>query len=83
MALKRPVIQQLINVHQVTGDKAVIHYLQNLEKDFVEGLFYHAKRFGKADFIFGESKYEIIRQRDFSFTIALAEEQSISTEQFG
>lgn len=82
MALKRPVVQQLINVHKVTGDKAAIHFLQNSEKDFVEGLFYHAKKYGHAEFYFNESQFEILRNKDFSFTIQVSPEQPVSTEQF-
>lgn len=73
---------ELINVHQVRGDKDAIVYLKNADHDFVEGLFYTAKRYGRSNFEFRDLQYDMIKNKDSSFTIQLAEEQEVTTEQF-
>lgn len=73
---------ELINVHRVIGDKDVIIYLKNADHDIVEGLFYQAKRYGHSRFQYHSLNYDIRRNKDFSFTIGVSEEQTISTEQF-
>ncbi len=81
MALERDKRRhELINVHQVIGDKDVINYLKNSDHDVVEGLFYNAKRFGLATFVFQEQQYHITRNKDFSFTIELSEVQEVTPE---
>lgn len=82
MALDRKPAFELINVHKVSGEKDAILFLKNSEKDIVEGLFYHAKRFGRAEFFFKDLKYEIVRNRDFSFTIGPSPDQEMTIEQF-
>lgn len=73
---------ELINVHRVIGDKEVMKFLKNADHEFVEGLFYTAKRYGRSEFFFQDLKYEMLRNRDFSFTVQVAVEQDFSTEQF-
>lgn len=81
-ALKRTIEIELINVHQVRGDKGAIIFLKNAEHDFVEGLFYHAKRYGRSEFFFRDEKYIITKNKDASFLIEPDEEQDVSTESF-
>ena len=78
---RRPTIE-LINVHQVRGDKDAILYLKNAEHEYVEGLFYNAKRYGKSEFYFRGSKYSMLHNKDASFSIELSADQEINTEEF-
>ncbi len=82
MAIPKPETVQLINVHRVIGDHDGIQYLKNADHDVVEGLFSQAKRFGRAQFVYQSMNYDMIRNRDFSFTIRLSEDQDTSPEQF-
>ncbi len=77
----KPLVE-LINVHRVLGDKEAIIFLKNADHDFVEGLFYTAKRYGRSEFDFRGLKYDVVRNKDTSFTVRLSEEQNISTEQY-
>lgn len=71
---------ELINVHQVRGDADAIVYLKNSDHDVVEGLFYQAKHTGSVRFEFRGQTYLLTRNRDFSFTIELDKEQTLSPE---
>ncbi len=82
MALERKAVPELINVHQVYAHKDVIRFLKNSDKEFVEGLFYQAKRYGRAEFEFSDVSYVILRNRDFSFTIEENPDTDLSTEAF-
>ncbi len=83
MPLERNVPRkELINVHQVMGDKEAIIYLKNADHDVVEGLFYTAKRYGKSTFDFAGQRFDILRNKDFSFTIQLSENQELTPESF-
>lgn len=81
MAVKKERRLELINVHQVVGDKDVIRYLKNADHDVVEGLFYQAKRYGLVQFWFEDQQYDLVRNRDFSFSVRLTENQNLSPEQ--
>lgn len=81
-ALDRKQEPELINVHRVNGDKDAILFLKNAEHEFVEGLFYYAKRYGHSEFYFRDTQYEIIRNKDSSFTISLSPEQDLNIEAF-
>lgn len=74
---------ELINVHKVYGATDVIVFLKNAEHNFVEGLFYRAKHTGRTEFIWRGLRYDLVHNRDASFTVSLSEEQDIATEQFG
>ena len=80
MALERPKITELINVHKVTGEKEAILFLKNAEKEFVEGVFYQAKHFGKGQFICKDVLYDVIRNKDYSFSILENPDQNLSSE---
>ncbi len=80
MALDRKPQVELINVHRVTAEKEVIRYLKNSEHEFVEGLFYTAKRYGQSEFMFNGLQYILRRNRDFSFTVEVSAEQNLTTE---
>ena len=80
--LDRSQRSEMINVHMVNGDKNAILFLKNAGHDFVEGLFYKAKRFGRAEFYLLDVQYEIIKNKDFTFTIQQTPEQGLTTEQF-
>lgn len=82
MTLDRKPVAEMINVHRVFGDKDVIVFLKLSEKDFVEGLFYNAKRTGRAEFFYRDLRHEIIRNKDTSFTVRLDPEQDFTIEQF-
>lgn len=74
--------KQLINVHQVMGDKQAILYLKNADHEVVEGFFYTAKRYGHTTFMFNGEQYDILRNKDFSFTIQKSELQELTPESF-
>lgn len=78
---KREPILELINVHQVKGDKDAIIFLKQAEHEFVEHLFYTAKRYGRSEFYFRDKKFDIIRNKDFSFSIQLSQDQILATEE--
>lgn len=80
--INRPVKPELINVHQIRGDKNAIIYLKNADHDVVEGLFYTAKRYGIATFIFQGQRFDLLRNRDFSFTVGLSDDQELNPESF-
>lgn len=71
---------ELINVHRVQADKDVMLFLKNAEKDFVEGLFYTAKRYGRSSFQFKGETFDIKKNKDSSFTILLSENQNLTPE---
>ncbi|MEK7537424.1 MAG: hypothetical protein AAB619_00420 [Patescibacteria group bacterium] len=74
--------RELINVHQVEGDKDAIVYLKNADHDVVEGLFYTAKRYGITTLIFQGRRYDLVRNKDFSFTVRLSDDQELTPESF-
>lgn len=74
--------RELINVHQVIGDKEIIRYLKNADHDVVEGFFYTAKRYGINTFIYQDQRYDIVRNKDFSFTVRLSDDQVLTPESF-
>lgn len=74
--------REMINVHQVQGDKDAVMYLKNADHDVVEGLFYTAKRYGISTFIFQDQRYDLVRNRDFSFTVRLSDDQVLTPESF-
>ena len=80
--LNRPSKPELINVHQIEGDKNAIIYLKSADHDIVEGLFYTAKRYGISTFIFQGQRFDLIRNRDFSFTVGLSDDQELNPESF-
>ena len=82
MAIPKRQSVELINVHRVIGDKDAIIFLKNADHDVVEGWFYQAKHYGHAQFQFQGLNYDITRNRDFSFTIKISEEQTLSAEEF-
>ncbi len=74
--------RELINVHQVEGNKDAILYLKNADHNVVEGLFYTAKRYGISTFIFQDQRYDLVRNKDFSFTVRLSDDQVLTPESF-
>lgn len=82
MPLDRKIEDDLINVHRVHGDKNAIIFLKNSEHEYVEGLFYQAKHYGRSLFYFQGLRYDIMRNKDSSFSISMSEEQEINTEQY-
>ena len=59
----------LIGVHQVNGNGNAIEYLQNSDPKFVEGLFFFAKHYGRSTFEWDGDYYEILRNRNMTFTV--------------
>lgn len=58
-----------INVHEVNGNVEAITFLQNTDFHFVEGLFFFAKRYGKSEFSYKGKNYELIRNRNITYTV--------------
>lgn len=58
-----------IAVHQVNGNVAALEYLANTDYHFVESLFFFAKRFGKSEFNYKGVGYEIVRNRNLTYTV--------------
>lgn len=73
---------ELINVHRVSGVPEIVQYLKNADHEVVEGLFYNAKHHGMVSFVYNGQRYDMIRNRDFSFTVALSADQELTPESF-
>lgn len=58
-----------IAVHQVNGDIAALEYLANTDYHFVESIFFFAKRFGQSDFNYKGTQYELVRNRNLTYTV--------------
>ncbi len=80
--LDRPNKPEMINVHRVYADKEIILYFRMSDPQMIEGLFYNAKRNQKTSFEHLGRAYELIRNRDGSFTVQLSEVQNYTTEAF-
>lgn len=59
----------LVGVRQVNGNVLAIEYLQNSDPKYTEGLFFFAKRYGRATFEWDGDGYEIVRNRNMTYTI--------------
>jgi hypothetical protein len=59
----------LIGIHQVNGNISAIHFLQNADYKFVEGLFFMAKNYGRAQFEWTGDMYELIKNRNITYTV--------------
>lgn len=59
----------LVGVRQVNGNVLAIEYLQNSDPKYVDGLFFFAKRYGRATFEWDGDGYEIVRNRNLTYTI--------------
>lgn len=66
----------LIGVHQVEGNLNAIEYLQNSDPHFVEGLFFFAKRYGRATFEWDGDNYEIIKNKNITYTVNKLSEEA-------
>jgi hypothetical protein len=83
MAGTRQQTTRYVNVHMVRGSKEAIDYLLNTDAHVVEGLFWMAKRYGKTDFEYQGSVYELVKNRDLTFTIELKDSEDVRfLEQF-
>lgn len=72
-----------INVHALNGDLNAIEYLKYTDTHFVEGLFFFAKRYGRAEFDYKGKRYELVRNRNLTFTIhELEDEEQTLAEAF-
>lgn len=59
----------LIGVHQVNGNVNAIEFLQNSDPHYVEGLFFFAKRYGRATFEWDGDWYELVRNKNMTYTL--------------
>ncbi|MFA5070386.1 MAG: hypothetical protein WC528_03835 [Patescibacteria group bacterium] len=59
----------LVGVRQVNGNIMAIEYLQNSDPKYIDGLFFFAKRYGRATFEWEGDVYEIIRNRNITYTV--------------
>lgn len=60
---------RLINVHAVNGDLEGIEYLRNADGHLVDGIFFFAKRYGRSEFEYRGRQYEILRNRNLTYTV--------------
>lgn len=65
-----------INVHSINGDLNAIEYLKYTDTHFMEGLFFFAKRYGRAEFDYKGKRYELLRNRNLTFTVRELEDDS-------
>lgn len=77
-----PLKPELINVHKVFASKDIIAYLRLGDQDVTEGLFYQAKRWGRVTFAYRGRNYDIVKNKDGSFSINISPEQDINTEEY-
>ena len=59
----------LLGVRQVNGNITAIEYLQNSDPKYIDGLFFFAKRYGRATFEWEGDNYEIIRNKNMTYTV--------------
>lgn len=71
-----------INVHLVNGDLEAIEYLKNTDFHFVEGLFFFAKRYGRAEFNYRGHEFELIRNRNITYTVQRKPDQEALARAF-
>ncbi len=72
-----------INVHALNGDLNAIEYLKYTDTHFVEGLFFFAKRYGRAGFDYKGKRYELVRNRNLTFTVReLVDEEQVLIDAF-
>ncbi|MBI4092363.1 MAG: hypothetical protein HY420_00370 [Candidatus Kerfeldbacteria bacterium] len=69
-----------INVHQVRGDILAIRYLQNADFHYVEGLFFRAKHTGQVQFSHHGVPYNLIKNRDLTYTVEPSPEHALDME---
>lgn len=79
---QQPIADELINVHRVHGPKNLIVYLRLADPEMTEGLFFQAKRTGQIDFPYEGKKYTLKKNKDGSFSLHVAKEQTFSVEEF-
>lgn len=78
--MEQTVSPELINVHRVQGPSEVVQFLKSADQEYVEGLFYNAKHVGQTSFPYAERTYDLVRNRDASFSVRLSPEQVVTTE---
>lgn len=83
MLRKKNRVEGMINVHRVRGEEYAVEFLRNADKDLVEGLFFQAKMFARAEFMIENQQHELVRNKDLSYTVnALEEEEKRDVKAF-
>lgn len=73
----------LVRGHSVRGVNDVIDFLLKSDAHFVEGLFWMAKRNGNVEFEYQGTLFELVKNRDLTFTIQEHESEDVRyLEQF-
>lgn len=60
---------KMVNIHQVNGDVAAINFLKNADFHWVEGLFLRAKQTGRTEFDYLGVMYEMVKNRNLTYTV--------------
>lgn len=60
---------KMVNIHQVNGDVSAINFLKNADFHWVEGIFLRAKQVGRAEFDFLGVMYELVKNRNLTYTV--------------
>ncbi len=71
---------RMVNIHQVNGDVNAIEFLKYADFHWVEGLFLHAKQFGKVEFEFHGQMFNLIKNRNLTYTVEEVPEKVVYLE---
>lgn len=74
---------RLIGVHPVNGEIEASEFLRNADSHLVEGIFFFAKRYGRAEFEYRGRQFELLRNRNLTYTVRrVRTEEEVLAEAF-
>lgn len=65
-----------VGVHKVTGDLDGIEFLRNADQNYVDSLFWFAKRYGFSEYSYDDETYVLRRRKDISYDVQRKESES-------
>ena len=71
---------KMVNIHQVNGDFYAVEFLKNADFHWVEGLFLRAKQHGKIEFEYRGQMYQLVKNRNLTYTVDLVPEKVMYIE---
>ncbi|MFC1662613.1 hypothetical protein ACFL04_00405 [Patescibacteria group bacterium] len=66
---KQAIRQVDVGVHKVTGDLDGIEFLRNADQNYVDSLFWFAKRYGYSEYSYDDITYTLIRKKDITYDV--------------
>jgi hypothetical protein len=68
-----------VGVHKVIGDIDGIEFLKNGDANYIESLFWFAKRYGFSEYSYDDETYKLMRRKDISYEV---QKKETDTEEF-